>query len=406
MNWLLVLIILIVGCDLFGNFPCMDVLLLPLCVYGYLRYNIKGKPAVFGKRIMIIMFCVMVSTISCNYFRGQSYFDSFMALRFFWLFMLYYLVFYIQPPAANIIKGLKCFYFIYVFLYLLKVLFPNIPIGLSFDSYASITSSDSFTSVFILGLYITVFGFSYYLNQFFISGRKHNLLLMSGALFVWFYSLSRTNLVACIIVVLYSFCHYTKYKRVKFKTMIGILLAVFLIYNTPIVQQASQKIITKQTEGSNLDNDSYIRVIQFDYFVNEHFKSPVEFLLGSGMPHGNSAYGQMMLSHGETGGIKTGWFDWGMIGLSWVLGITTVLSLLFLYWKAFRKFVSNQLFFVNLIYLFFIVSAPFAILSFDSGGFVMQSFLLYLISISTNDFNNNSFVQQRKNNKRNNSFSM
>lgn len=373
---MIVVLVLLLACDFFGNVPKADVLLMPFCLFGLIKHKSYLCKDI-NKYIFILLFGFILSMLSCYYFRGQNLWESIQALRVYWLICFFLYIYNKNIMVDKIENGLCLFYYIYVVAYLLRLTFPSLKIGLFFDDGID----GEHTNITILGFFILPFGFFYYLNKALDKVKIKYIILAMFSMFIWFNMGSRTNIIGGLLVSVFMYFNYYSINKknmhhIKFLLIIIIILGAFS--QIPMVQSSLKFIMDKVQNGSNLDNDNYIRVQQFYYFTHNHFKNIFEYFLGSGMPHGNSAYGQRMLSHGEIGGIVTGWYDWGVIGLSWVVGLFTVLTLLCMYIKiSFTKIPQNYLY-IRAIYLFYLLSAPFAILSFEGGAFVFQSYLLYI----------------------------
>ncbi|WP_154655682.1 hypothetical protein [Xylanibacter oryzae] len=371
-----ILVILLLACDCFGNVPKADVLLIPFCICGIFMHS-KFYADDVNKCIKLTVLGLLLSMASCFFFRGQSLWASLQALRFYWLICFFFYLSSQNIEIKRIEKGLCLFYFIFIIAYILKWMFPSLKIGMDFND----NSIDNTKNVFLLGIFILPFGFFYYLNKLFKRFKTKYMFFVLLAVLIWFNMGSRTNIVGGIVSFLFMYFHYFPISRINIKHLkfaITLGLFIFLFLQIPIIQESLKVIQEKQQYGSTLDNQDYIRVQQFHYFTQDHFKNIFEYFLGSGMPHGTSAYGQKMLSHGEIGGIVTGWFDWGLIGLSWVVGIFTVFMLFYLYVKIVRSKLNDDFFYLKSIYLFYIITSPFAILSFEGGAFILQSYLLYI----------------------------
>ncbi|MFT3993578.1 MAG: hypothetical protein QM660_04675 [Dysgonomonas sp.] len=145
------------------------------------------------------------------------------------------------------------------------------------------------------------------------------------------------------------------------------------------------KMMQRQ-ETDNMGNEDYVRVLQLDYFLHHHFKNIIEFIGGSGVPNPNSGYGKYMYSFNEvdeygvmSGTSITGWFDWGLIGLSWVMGIPAVLALLIYAIRAIILKVDKEYYYIGCWFLFLLIISPVNTEFYREGIFVFHGIALYLV---------------------------
>ena len=54
-------------------------------------------------------------------------------------------------------------------------------------------------------------------------------------------------------------------------TILGGLILLLILWQLPIVQEQIGGIFDRQDSGETLDNEDYIRVVQWDFYMNGHF---------------------------------------------------------------------------------------------------------------------------------------
>lgn len=148
-----------------------------------------------------------------------------------------------------------------------------------------------------------------------------------------------------------------------------------------VVQNSINNMMKRQEAGDTFANEDYIRVIQFNYFTKEHFKSPVEYILGSGIPNPRTKYGQPFYTVDPTLGPYNGWQDWGIVGLSWMIGIPAVLALLFPVFRIIRRKCDDKILFLKFFYIFLLLSSFTTIEFYRVGSFFFHGLLFYLYEL-------------------------
>ena len=90
-----------------------------------------------------------------------------------------------------------------------------------------------------------------------------------------------------------------------------------------------QEMTSRQENEEDAGTENNIRLIAFEYLTDVQFTKPGEKVFGGGIPVMNTRYSQELNS--LVTNLHIYWVDIGLIGLSYVLGIPTVLMLCFIY---------------------------------------------------------------------------
>ena len=136
----------------------------------------------------------------------------------------------------------------------------------------------------------------------------------------------RTQLAAIVLLLAVMTSLIKKTSTAKYIIIFAILAVI--LYQIPLVQNSLGNMMERQAEGASFNNKDYIRLVQFDYFTQHHFKSYLEYFFGSGVPNPRSSYGAPFYNVDTYIGPYNGWRDWGLVGLSWIIGLPTVIFLL------------------------------------------------------------------------------
>lgn len=109
-------------------------------------------------------------------------------------------------------------------------------------------------------------------------------------------------------------------------TAIAAVLGVFAL-DIPIIGDKIEEMMERQESDQTFDNADYIRYIEYDYFTQDFFTKPGEKFFGGGVPvNGKSDYAKRLLMAEER--FSFYWYDLGVVGLSWIIGVPAVITLL------------------------------------------------------------------------------
>lgn len=299
-----------------------NILVVPVVIISFIcaiSYAFSYKKAFFAKYLYGYLFFYILSFLSCSYFEGQSFMQTFVsadAVQYFTV--LSYFCFVIGDfSSLDIEKSLTVAYFILCPLFFIEwLVYPSPFLNLCIDYDGRIQIYGQVISYFFLFWY-----FGLYLRT---NGIKY-LFLSLPALFIILIGGYRTLLgVSLLLLALYTL-YEKKLASVKYILFLGVLV-IFLL-QLPFVSDILAQMMERQKDGANFANSDYIRLIQWNYFTTEHFHSPLEYILGSGVPNPSTIYGRQFYEIEEYVGPILGWRDWGTIGLSWIIGLPTVLCL-------------------------------------------------------------------------------
>ncbi|RZF58945.1 hypothetical protein [Sphingobacterium corticibacterium] len=238
----------------------------------------------------------------------------------------------------------------------------------------------------LAGQGIVSLGFFLSLNRLLVTDRLKlkYLAIMSACVGVMILMGFRTVLLALLII---SFVMVITIKGFNFRLtlyLLGFLIIGGFFSQMPFVQDKIQAMQERQ-ETDNMSNDNYIRVLQLEYYLNEHFKDSKEFVFGSGIPalndNGNySKYMNILLDSGLT------WVDFGLFSISWLIGIPTVLMMIWYSIMCVSKRVSVNNRFLGFWFLFLLLISFTTAEFFRSGNFVIQSVVFYYIELANKSY--------------------
>lgn len=182
------------------------------------------------------------------------------------------------------------------------------------------------------------------------------------------------------VLPLFLFFYLYKVNKIKIESVVYILISIVILYALYLYFQPVKFAIDamfERAEDNNFSNSDYIRNINLNYFLNVHFKSPLEYFFGSGMPYkASNIYANQMIELAQYH--KIFWVDWGLLGLSWMLGVLPVMAMVYYCVIAYKKSNANTYFLS--IWLLFLISCSITSKEFyREGNLVIQALVLYLI---------------------------
>lgn len=369
-------------------FQFMGLLSLPPIFYGvtFLILGIMNyrKNLAFNKIYLALMISFLLNFLSSYYFRGQSLIDTFRAssefysLALFWLFYKWDL----NLDHWEQILWWLCLVFGICFIIQYFAL-PNIIFG------GQIRVGIEEQRIAIFGQGLGSFSVLFGLNKFFTNYKKKYIIIVFTGLFAVFGCGYRTMISALFISVLVLLYRMKiNKKQLMVIAVMSSILAVFILNSDFIQYQIGNMMNRNETLASNSLEDDF-RYMNIVYHYTEYFKSPIEMIFGSGMPFPFSKYG----SYHDNVIIDMYHFwysDWGLIGLSWIIGIPTVLIMIYYSLKMFFTEVPEKYLYIG-IYFFNIVISSFTTHEFYIHlNFVVQAILFCVFSkiIEKNKINN------------------
>lgn len=392
MNKLKLIIITLFLVNFFGLIQIPNAYLLVCLIPGIIG-GIRKKP-IFTKEFIILIIGLICNYCSSYYYEGQSFLHSFMICA-----NLLYLSYYFFLVKYNIdVKTVEdsTIFLCLVFCLLYIVQFILLQYNIYIFSSLNLNNDHGIDTRFRLPA-SGLASLSYFigLNGILLKERKRtSMILIVLGLSVLLIMAFRTMLAG---VVLFSFIMYVKIKGFNIKILkyifvTGIICSI--IYFIPIFKSKIDYMLEKQMEGTEtLNNKDYIRVITYEYYTKDKLNDPIEYFFGMGLPFPNSKLGKEQSDLAESYGIFTA--DWGLLGLSWNLGIIPVLVMVFYSIKVFL--IKKPKYFQYLgIWMLYLLSISITTAEFyRTGNYVIQAIVLYICyKVKIKDENRNINVSQ------------
>lgn len=356
------------------------ILILPFVIIGIRRTYL------FKKIIICLLAGLIMSMISSFIFRGQDFLSSFKASPVILMILFYFLICYIHPSIRNTEKSIVILVLIFDIIYILQfILYQRGIVFLPMNE--DIMNSEGEDVRFrMIGSGLATLGIFLGATKFLTLKDKKWLIIMCLSLLVILLMAFRTMIA---FSVLFLFFLVLKIKGVKRETLFifaGAAIVALLLLQIPVISDKVDYMWEKQfgDNAESLSNKDYIRNVTLYYYLYEYFKSPFEYFFGTGL----SIPGTNLYKTFEyLGSMGIFYMDWGLLGLSWMIGVIPVLCMIVYSVKSFRLKVNPQYYYVGFWFMYLVLSSITTAEFFREGNFIVQALCLYMVEIAHKQYN-------------------
>ena len=335
---------------------------------------------------IVFLFAICLNLLFSYINRGQTLIQVMHSHEFreFFLLLSFYVFCIIKPSIKEVERIIKIAYVFFLFCFFLEyfIFYPK-PI---FKLLALTVNEHRFRMV---GQLIGFIGYFYYLNIILISKKTiwHDYILMfGGGLFVILLGF-RLHIFALFVVSLLMIYKVKGFNIRSFGLLVVIGIVSLIFSFSEIGSYVISNIINRQ-KSETFGNEDYVRLQQFYYFSKVHFISVTDYIFGSGIPAGGSNYEKQMLSlvvydsRGEFVRTIAQWRDWGLLGLSWMMGLPLMCVLYYYIWSAITKVKNKRFYYISAFYFALLLTSLANIEFYREGAFVFHGLMFYLIHLS------------------------
>lgn len=300
----------------FWDYPLL-ILLITL-VIGSIK--LKG---IYAKLIVSYVGFVILSCIFSAFYHSQNivivFFHTYhyIPMLIFFYFMKEKITFKEAERILIIISLTCCLCYIIQWLIYPTILFENAESKwtVSEDEYrARIPGSICCYCLFL-------YGFNKYLHEKRLINLVYSLLGFLPIIIMGFRSLVALSVASFFLMIPFVL---KSTRKTLFYSFVGVGLA-FVALQTPIVQSKLKEMDKRNQNQQTFANEDYVRYLSFDYYWNLPFHTPIEHVVGGGLPADTSSKYSKIISKGQL--YHFYWNDLGLIGLSMFIGIPAVMML-------------------------------------------------------------------------------
>lgn len=377
--------VFLICCNFLGVFEIPHVVKTVVLLY-VAALGIKRKTP-YKVAFLFILVGLICSFISSYINRGQTIFESFMAIPYYLGLLFYFYLKYKNRSFIDmehfLIKLIIIYDLMFIcqhFLYGMGINFMHIP---KWSEGEQLRMRAMSSGLYSLGLFLGLVKLE--CKTYTKKTKKIYVAMVLMGLFCIILTAYRQLLVSFV----FSFGLYLliKYRGISKKMMETIFLGCIVglvLWQIPVVQEQIGGMMYREEVGATLSNSDYIRFVQWDFYMNGHFfKNGWEHFFGAGLPYMENAYGKYMMKDLLPAGLL--YVDWGLIGQSWVLGVLTVVGYILMSIKACRMKVAPDRVYIRLWYIFLLVSVTNGEFTRD-GNFLVHAIALYMAEIAARDY--------------------
>lgn len=370
---LLLIILLLTG---FVGFIPISITVEVILLFVFILYYRKELyTGLFNKFIFIVLIGIFLSSISCYFYRNQPIYLT-IGISFNYLTISCYFIFKNKKyKESDIEDTLNILGKIVTLLYLVRfiLLQQGVLVGGFVDNF-QLADVENARLRIVCSPIIFFLMFKSYHNVL-TSKNKKDLIWLALTMLCMVLMTFRT-IFAVVGVSFVILLFRTKVPRRKkiLSSFFILVVCCGVLMNEKVSERITNRF--EETAGEDFSNKDYIRVIQYDYFTQHYFKSEVEHVLGSGMPEQRTNYGK---EHNELAKAGIFYVDWGILGMSWMLGIITLVGMLAymviaikISWKM-EPYISMWLIYMLLVS---VTTGEFI----RDGSFIVQALVLALIT--------------------------
>lgn len=373
--------------NFFGAIELQDkILFVVILPFILLKFS---STSIYKKLFIYLLVFLFVNILFCQYSQGQSVYRTFLVTIPFIYIFYYYVLRYYNMSIQGMEKIILILAYTFCICYLIQyMVYPTIIFS---DARVMENYNSQGLRMRLAGQGLSSLGYFYALTNILNKNKKNKIIyiiLLILCFSVIFLMGFRTMSAFILIMTLVSII---KVNGFNWKLLIYsaiIVIAVNLSMQTKVVSEVLDQMSERQ-ENENLNNEDYIRITQLVYFTQNHFDTIGAYIMGSGVPSMGvdpSSYGRKMEKL-QSDGIN--WVDWGLLSLSWIIGIPAVLVMIFYSFKVILLKLPIDYFYLKIWFVYLLVSSFTTMEFYRQGNFIVQAMVLYIAEKAHKQYINN-----------------
>lgn len=355
---------------------------------GIFLFNYKTIHSSFKKPLLFLLLFIFINILGVFILRDQSIISSLRSTDLLNILSIYSIFIWhkfclSEDVAKKILVNLM---WIFLGCYIIQwIIFPSRLFYVEGDGALDSFLSSGGIRFRLQAQGIAFLSFFYSVYKIVKHGQWKDYLLMILSVVVIIMFEFRSQLIILPFIFILQLVYYSKYRRKKvFWSFLSMIVVGMILMQSDIVT-GKMEALQSRNETQNFSNDDYIRFFTYDYYTKEVPLNFYEKIFGTGLEGIDGIYTKSTLKAKEMGYI---WADWGLIGLSWRLGIPGVLCLIWyslVAYKISRK--DPNIHYIGLWFLFLIIVGTFNREFYRFGIFAIQALALYIIDIKIGESN-------------------
>ncbi len=379
------LILLILFSTNFFNCVIIPNKLNVIAILIFIHYAIKNRHCYgYSKKAIVLYFVFLfMSCLSSWLNRGQDLMYTFSTDNFInqCSLLIYFYLLGTNLKSKDIEDVLYRLVIIFCLCYLIQYFVYPIKL-FRYNDVAS-----QYSRIKIDGQILCSIGFCLSLQKFLRTSKIKHLILFFVTVLIFVMLGYRMLLLLLLLPFFYLIIRNGVFNRTTiFLVTISIPFILFFSY-TDVFQSRVSEFIAKNKSDA-FGNDEYIRLLELDFYLKDHFKNIYEIIFGTGFPSIHSEYGQdyiyILDTQYEKGMnyVRSGWVDLGLLGFACIIGPISVIILIITIIRNLLLQQSSDRVYLKAIYLFLLPASLLSIELFRIGSFVYNGLLFYLMEKS------------------------
>ncbi|EGK02953.1 hypothetical protein [Dysgonomonas gadei] len=345
-------------------------------IMGYcLLFSYSKKDIYFKNCVILFLIGIFTNILSAYINHGQSFWMTFLAFKNYTFILLYFYLSKNEVSEKYVERLIIFFAIVFSIFYLIQMSVYPLEI---FET--KIYEDRGTLRIRLLGNGFLGLAILMQVNQFFIKKRLINLVMALAffcVLILGGFRLLPLTILFCSGLIFFRINKFSLKSIMKISA-IGIFLIIVLV-QIPFIYNILEEMILRSESDIDRGQDS-IRFIQFSYFFYEFTPNIGAYILGNGLPNGDSTYGQEHMLIQEQSNLF--WMDLGLLGLWIVAGGVIVIAILWYSVKAIFTSVPKEKFYLVMYFLYLVMVSFTSAEIFRIGLFGVQAIVLYLIDKS------------------------
>lgn len=359
----------------FGLFPLSRIFFLVYFIFLLLEYR---NVTPFSRPLTILMISMLLSMVSCMFFHNQSIISSMGGYCPYAAISMFFILNHFKVEPNLIEKVLFWMFLIFCLCYIYQIMVLPKEIWVKVDEHINMDLPILLRRVRMVGMSIVGFGVFLSLNKILVGKKEYIPFFILGLTVILLFGF-RTLL---FFILVFSYVLVIRIYGISSRLLLGfafLFLVLWLFSLTQFGQEIFGFMMERQDNNQDFGNKDYIRYTTLFYYFQNHFQNYLEMFLGSGIPNRGSS-GAYALYYKKLEDFGIHYYDWGILGMSWMMGFLSLVAMCWYSIKAFFTRVPNDKLYLP-VWFGYLFACGFTSAEFvRQGCFLVQGMVLYLIT--------------------------
>lgn len=360
----------------FGLFP-LSRIFFPLYFIFFLVDYKNVTP--FTKPLSLLMISMVLSMVSCWLFHQQSIISSMSGYCTYAAICIFFVLHHFKIEPKLVEKVIFWMFLIFSICYIYQIMVLPKEIWVKVDEHINMNLPILLRRVRMVGMSLAGLGVFLSLNKILVGKKEYLPFFVLGLVVILLFGF-RTLLA---FVLVFSYVMVVRNYGFSYKLLLGfafLFLVLWLFSLTQFGQDIFGFMMERQDSDQDFGNKDYIRYTTLFYYYQEHFQNFLEMFLGSGIPD-RSSKSAYALYYARLEDFGLHYFDWGILGMSWMMGVLSLVSMIWYPIKAFFSKLPKDKVYLS-VWFGYLFACGFTSAEFvRQGCFLIQGMVLYLITV-------------------------